>query len=274
MLEIILPQLSKLRCFNHVETVVPIISGLSSQCYQVHADNNFFFAKQLTTENEAALSVNAAFRNISPKVIYHDKHWLITQFIDGENLSNCSQSIDEKILISIKLMSQCHQLETVATALLPKEVTDELIHKVHFSSSQQAELQQIAHQLTCPLIQTTNLVCCHGDLNFSNILFSLKGDTLLVDYECAYTAPAEYDLAMFIAVNGLPKDKITAIIDQYKLLSGININITLLHHYLLFCYFINSLWYIEMYHKTGLSKFDLLSKQQWKQINLQNKTMF
>lgn len=261
-------RLSTLTCFNHIETIVPIVMGLSSQCYQVYADNKVFFAKQLTTTNESILSVAAASKNISPKVIYHDQHWLITQFIVGENLSLCSQTIDEKILITIKLMAQCHQLVASPIELIPEDITHTLINKTHFSTSQKIELQQIANQLISSLEHTTHLVCCHGDVNFSNILLSLKSEALLVDYECACIAPAEYDLAMFIAINGLSKNKITTIVNHYKTHSAIDINITLLNHYLLFCYFINGLWFIDAYHKTDLSKFVCLAKKQWKNTRL------
>jgi thiamine kinase-like enzyme len=263
-------QLSTLMCFNHIETIVPIITGLSSQCYQVNADNKKFFTKKLTTSIESTLSVDAALENISPKVIYHDQQWLITEFIDSNDLSSCSQPINEKISMAIKLMAKCHQLKTTSLELLPNEIAHTLINKIHFSFSQQNELKKIVNQLISSLTNTTHLVCCHGDLNFSNILFSSKSEVFLVDYECACTAPAEYDIAMFIAVNNLSRDKLTTITEYYKAHSAININLTLLNNYLLFCYFINSLWYVDAYHKTDLSKFARLAKQQWKNSRLEN----
>jgi len=259
--------LSTLTCFNHIETIVPIIAGLSSQCFDVHADNKRFFAKQIITSNESTISIQAASLNISPKVIYHDRHWLITQFIDGKNLSISQHTIDEKILIATKLMAQCHQIAVKPVELAPESIAHSLINKAHFPNLQKKQLLQIANQLTSQLEYTANLVCCHGDLNFSNILFSLKKEALLVDYECACTAPVEYDLAMFIAVNNLAKDQIATILEYYKVNSNIDIDLLILNHYLLFCYFINGLWYMDAYHKTDLSKFARLAKQQWKNIH-------
>jgi len=266
--------LNSLACFNHIETITPIVAGLSSHCYQVYADNKRFFAKKITSPNESTLSIHAASLNISPKVIYHDKHWLVTQFIDGKNLSLSQHTFDEKILIATKLMAQCHQIVAKPTELAPKSIAHALINKMHLSKMQETELLQITSQLTSQLEHTTNLVCCHGDLNFSNILYSLKKEAHLVDYECGCSAPVEYDLAMFIAVNNFAKDKITTIIELYKAHSFADIDLPLLNHYLLFCYFINGLWYMDAYNKTDLSKFACLANQQWQKSSLNNIKIF
>ena len=42
--------LSSLQCFNNVENIVPIESGLSSECYQVFADNQTPYP-QISIEN-------------------------------------------------------------------------------------------------------------------------------------------------------------------------------------------------------------------------------
>jgi len=260
--------LSTLACFNHIETIVPIVEGLSSHCYQVHADNKRFFAKQVTTTNECTISLHAASQNISPKVIYHDQHWLVTQFIEGENLALSLQTIDKKIVIAIKLMAKCHQITEKPVELAPKTISHELIKHSHFSRLKQAELLRMAEQLTSSLQHTNKLVCCHGDLNFSNVLIDQMKNTYLVDFECACTAPAEYDLAMFIAVNNIEKNKVATIVEHYTAHSLLDIDLPLLNLFLMFCYFINGLWYMQAYKKTNLTKFERLAKQQWQHINL------
>lgn len=259
-------QLSTLTCFNHVEAIVPIVAGLSSDCYQVYADNKTFFAKKVTSANEVIISRHAGSQNLSPTVIYHDQDWLINEFIIGENLALTLQSIDEKIVVALKLMVKCHQMTVKPITLAPKKITDELIDNACFSTAQKAELLQTAQQLIPKLHNTKNHVCCHGDLNFSNILIGSKKNTYLVDFECACTAPTEYDLAMFIAVNAINKNQITTIVAHYKKYALVAIDLTLLSHYLRFCYFINGLWYTHAYHQTKLAKFSLLAKQQWSNI--------
>ena len=260
--------LSKLTCFNRIDAVAPIAAGLSSQCYQVSADNKLFFTKQITSTRETTVSLHAASQHISPNVIFHDQSWLVTQYIDGENLALGQQSIDEKILIAIKLMVQCHQIAEKPIELAPKNITDELINNAHFSILQQTELLQVATQLTSELKNTPNNVCCHGDLNFSNIIIDRTKRAYLVDFECAFTAPAEYDLAMFVAVNNIDKDQVTPIINHYQKYSLIEVNPSLLKQYLLFCHFINGLWYMQVYNETNLPKFKHLANQQWRNVHL------
>lgn len=297
-----LEQLRALTCFSNIDTIAPITAGLSSQCYQVNADNKVFFVKN-TTANETEVTLVAAEQGISPKVIYHDQHWLVSQFITGDNLAqspqynseiisekinknlskNIDENIDANIAIAIKLMTQCHQFNAKLNKLAANTLAQTLIKQKHFSIKQQAELAQVAGQLISPLNSTKGLVCCHGDVNFSNILIDQNKRTWLVDYECACLAPIEYDLAMFIAVNNLQKDKIPAIIEQYiseqsiseqdKKHSLVTIEPALLQHYLMFCYFINGLWYFNQYqnfnpnHNDDINKFLFLAKQQWQYID-------
>lgn len=252
-----------LTCFSHVDTIAPIVAGLSSQCYQVEADNKTFFAKLITSTNEINICLHAASQNLGPIVIYHDRYWLINEYIAGENLALSSQSIDKKIIIALELMVKCHQMAIKPLALDPKSIVDELIENTSFSNRQKTKLLQTAKQLIPQLKHTKNLVCCHGDLNFSNMLIDPKESTYLVDFECARAAPAEYDLAMFIAVNNINKNKIPTIIKHYIKYASIDIELPLLNHFLRFCYLINGLWYNHAYHQTKLAKFTLLAKQQW-----------
>lgn len=262
--------LNTLACFNHIEAIEPITAGLSSQCYQVNADKKKFFAKQIANTIESTISQQAASKNISPNIIYHDQHWLITQFIDGNNLLQSQKVSDEKIVTAIKLMAQCHQLSARPVELKPTSIVHKLIRGTLYSSHQQADLLRVAAEITSPLKDTNNLVCCHGDLNFSNILVNQQNKAYLVDFECACAAPAEFDLAMFIAVNNIAKERIQIIIQDYKKYALIDIDVPLLQHYLSFCYLINGLWYIYAYHKNNLDKFTVLAKQQWQNIHNDN----
>jgi thiamine kinase-like enzyme len=68
----------------------------------------------------------------------------------------------------------------------------------------------------------------------------------LIDFECAQLAPAEFDLAMFIAVNTFGKQDITQLIAKYQtLVPTYKLNSSLLQYYLLYSFFINGLWYLS-----------------------------
>lgn len=269
--------LKTLTCFNHIHAIEPIKHGLSSQCYYVHADSKYFFAKKITTINEPIVSIHAASKNISPIVFYHDRQWLITEFIKGDNLSLYQNSLDKKILIATKLIAQCHQIKVKIATLTPKNIIQSLMLNQVFSTQQVTELQHYSQSLitSLDLAQkiSKNNVCCHGDVNFSNILISHTNKPYLIDYECAYSAPAEYDLAMFIAVNNINENKISMIVQHYNSHISHEINVKVLMYYLQFCYFINGLWYQQANQKNPHTMFPRAIKQQWQQLSL-DQTLF
>jgi len=259
--------LSILPCFIHVEKISSITSGLSQKCFKVYADNRVYFAKTTSNEIEAKIAVIAAKNELSPAVFYHDKHWLITDFIDADNLALSRLSHSKKINHAVKLMSKCHHLSLPPAKLEPKKITYQLIHNNYYSEQKETELSQLAESILPSLNHSKNLVCCHGDINFSNILIDQKKNTWLIDYECACSAPIEYDLAMFIAVNNISEDNIIVIIEQYENHScSVKVDIELLQIYLTFSYFINSLWYTQAYQRRSDIALLDMHKQQWKKF--------
>ncbi|MBL4822061.1 MAG: phosphotransferase [Colwellia sp.] len=256
-----------LACFNHIENISLITSGLSQACFKVSADNKVYFAKTISDNIEATVAECASKSTLSPSVIYHDQQWLISNFIDANNLASTTIKTTDKIVYAIKLMVRCHQLTAKPIDLAPTDIINELINKRPYSARQKAQLRQLTELILAPIDDIRAGVCCHGDLNFSNVLINQAQHTWLVDYECACIAPIEYDLAMFIAVNNLASDEVSVIIAQYQDQSSVSVDPQRLKHYLRFCYFINALWYFNtdkenmpIENKQALLKH---SKQQW-----------
>lgn len=246
--------LSALPCFTQVDSISIIASGLSQHCFKVTADNKVYFAKTISNDTEVSVTEYSGKSGLSPNLIYHDKQWLITNFIDASNIAQSTLKTDDKINHAMKLMVQCHQLNIKPAELSAKDIINSLINNSYYPKSQKVALSQLAELIIEPLSISRKGVCCHGDLNFSNILMTQAQHTWLIDYECACTAPVEYDLAMFTAVNNLDSDEITIIIEQYEIQSSVSVDPLLLNHYLLFCYFINALWYFNAYHEKVLAE--------------------
>ena len=264
-------QLSQLNCFTTISSIEKINTGLSSQCFKVVADEGVFFAKKVTSANEASINILASQQSISPEVFYHDKQWLINPFIDGENLALSQQPLEQKIAISIRLMLACHSINTQIAPLSPIDLINEHISQPHFSKAQQADLKQLANHINKPLTHGENTVCCHGDLNFSNILITASNEAFLIDFECACTGPIEYDLAMFIAVNNIQNDEIVMVLECYQREFSSPINHQLLNGYQQFCYFINGLWYFNRFQECRQLTYKSLAEQQFNRLNqLQN----
>lgn len=274
--------LKNLPCFKQVKSISTIASGLSQHCFKVSADNNVYFAKTIEDNTEILVTSCAVKSGLSPKIIYHDQDWLITHFIEADNIALSTLNTDDKISYSIRLMVQCHQLNIKPMALSPRGLINSLLNNPYYSQLQASALLALTDLLMESISHSKNNVCCHGDLNFSNVLFDVEQRTWLVDYECACTAPVEYDLAMFIAVNGLASDKITVITEQYQVQSSASVDPSLLNSYLRFCYLINALWYFNRYHKEAHTekKKALLkyAEKQWNtlqsSLELDNSTLF
>lgn len=259
--------LHALSCFNHIEHISEIASGLSQQCLKINADNKVYFAKTISGDTETQIALSTAKQRLSPAVFYHDRQWLITDFIEGGNLAQSAIGPAAKINHAMKLMAQCHQFNIKPAELTPSAIIDDLITKTRYSTQQKKELYRFADSILPPLSYPQKLVCCHGDLNFSNVLIDQNENTWLVDYECACTAPTEFDLAMFIAVNNITETKISMITEQYEhQCPSTKINRKLLYHYLAFSYFINSLWYSCAYQSRSDIKLLHLHQGQWQKF--------
>jgi len=284
-------ELQTLTCFCSVESIAPITSGLSCYCFKVIADGEEFFAKYIEStpiSNEVKAAQLATNMKLTPDVIYHNQQWLICAFINGDNLNVIDLPQQEKVTTALGLMAQCHTLKTDNKLDVSGIDIDSIITglvnsaKSGFSSCQPIlQLKAMASALK-QLIESTSIdenitenVCCHGDLNFSNILIDDTNKAWLIDFECSIIAPAEYDIAMFIAINELGESSLPYVIEKYcnqynKHNQQRYINAELISHYLLFCHFINALWYTnasincETNPHRSKNNLKVLAKEQWR----------
>jgi len=258
-----------LPCFAHGHCKVEsLVCGESHASFKVTFNKNFvetnYFVKSLAGHQETAMAeidshLLAAEIGLAPRIIYHSPLWLVSEFIVGDSLANfgvedLAHVTINKIMISMNLMAKAHQL----TPSVNHHVLD--IEKLLLSQKNQQHvtpLQHVALNITLSKIvpdqaDHNDLVLCHGDVNYDNIRLShsFKQDyalnkTWLVDYECSYLAEAEYDIAMFIAVNEFCLDDVSDVIQSYQYYSMISLNKEKVRAYLACCYLINGLWYFE-----------------------------
>ncbi len=270
--------ISKLTCFSGGACQIqPIETGSSHQCFKVsyHSSThtgltNNYFVKYLTGRDTAStekiVHSAAAKQGLAPLVIQQCENWLVCEFIDGTSLTSHEGAIKDKVQVALALMVKLHNQVVSENKLAPLNISDIIQQLLITSNLTSAHQLAIKHWLSTIdeqiqlLNQHNNLCICHGDVNFSNILIEqIKPITQksapinnlqkywLLDYECASLAPAEFDLAMFIAINNLVthvgEDIQSDVISVYQQLSGHTVNIELLNYYLPCCYLINGLWY-------------------------------
>ncbi len=274
-------EISQLGCFHgKVSQVIDIAQGLSHYCYQVQCQDiktgqvERYFVKYLgdhqhSAANERSSMQLASNAQISPKLIYSDGRWLVTEFIQGETLLSCSFTPADKLALGAKLLVRCHQITLNHT--ISSLSISEIIHR----QLQQLHLTNDLHQILVSVIQRVtgfkeagDKVLCHGDANFSNILVDSRGQGRLIDFECAFIGYREFDLAMLLAINQLPLQQLDKLTEIYQLSGSAVIDKPLVNHYLKACYLINGLWFYHYaVNHAERAEYHRLAKQQFQRFD-------
>ncbi len=284
----VITSLKSLPCFNEIQAISLLANGLSQTSLKVITASQVFFAKKLhhdtaVTEVYCALTCSTediaqnSTQELSPQVIYHDQEWLVTEFIDGMTLTDSAIEDEIKISTSLALMAKLHQLpisggkQSIPSLDTAQSANRLLTKPVRYLAHQRPILDKVTKCLTSSissLIQASDSpnALCHGDINFTNILVDEGERSWLIDFECAHIAPVDFDLAMFIAVNNIPTQKLNDLVHNYnKLNPQYRCNKALLNHYILYSFFINGLWYFDNKHNDRQSEvlFHKLALEQW-----------
>jgi len=284
-------KIKQLPCFKqgslkqgNTESIIikKIEAGQSSLCFDVTLHSNDTRADEMYKrvikryfvkyspdatffEYEQKASKVTSTVKLSPKVIYASQHWLVNEFVDAETLDKTDVSVKYKINVALKLMQNCHKLFVPVPPLNINQTITQLIASESFSDTQKQLLNTLLNSLpTIGELPNSNLVLCHGDINFSNIM-TIDDKAWLIDFECTCLAEKEYELAMFIAINQLNKDEQDYTLRSYKEMDCNDINEKKLNTYLLYSYLMNGLWYFnQMNSTTALESihFNRLAEQQ------------
>jgi len=242
-------------------SVEPISAGLSHRCFGVSittlTDTKTYFVKSLTGHEDTSINEVSSARlamteSITPKVIYSCREWLVTDFISGQMLAANDIPVEEKIALSMPLLAELHQIKSTRniSSLSIQQIVNSQIGVSKLSFDKQLMLQTLCQQILT-FDEGDTKVLCHGDVNFSNILIDRQDKAWLIDFECSFIGCAEFDLAMFIAVNNLPMSQLPTVISHYQCALAVKademfngtLNEVLIHSYLACCYLINGIWY-------------------------------
>lgn len=274
-----LNSLRSLPCFEKVVDISLLIDGMSHTCIKVTTALQVFFVKKLnseTAETEVLSSKYAAKHGLSPRIIYHDNAWLVTDYIVGITLDKNELSSSQCIDTGLTLMAKLHQLVPQPNAkTIPCLDTSESVRRLFTNpnsipSQQKLFLADITETLTLKIgieqkrSDVTNIIC-HGDINYSNIIIDETRQSWLIDFECSHLAPVDFDLSMFIAINNISPLHIDEIVNRYmSLVPSYKPNKILLTYYLLYSYFINGLWYLDNTNDAKINNhLRSLAIEQW-----------
>lgn len=260
----LIAKIQQLPCFVDYDChIEPISAGLSHYCFKVvgisqpstekTAEKRQYFVKSLihhcgTAANEIAVARQASKSGCAPAIVFQSSGWLVTEYIAGETLDNKRLPLNEKIVTAMTLLAKLHQIKPTKdiVSLSLQELINHQITLSVFNDNTISLLHQINQQIS-QFNKVTNKVLCHGDLNFSNIIIDQQSDSWLIDFECSLTGCAEFDLAMFIAINDVSLDLLPFVVKQYQQASvgseTSSVNQRLILSYVSCCFLLNGLWY-------------------------------
>ena len=289
-----------------ITQLIPIEHGISQQCFYVQIQNkltlNFHnyvvkvyqHCKDITSlrEYKAYCAFNNTWPN-SAKLIAYTDNLLVLEKINGDTLTDYrlkGAPLNDLLTLSVNAMFDLHQLpKPDFNFCLP--VSFEKVFEGLFTSfeAQHNNAQRLSHQVYLPhpilarskqniqiLIEQINtlnknndLVICHGDLNFGNMItdqLALIHDTELlvdnilckiIDFESLCLMPPEYDIAMALAINELPESLIAQMCSLYQfkrnstgshcsqVIKHCVLNETLIGYYYQLALYINGMWYLQ-----------------------------
>jgi thiamine kinase-like enzyme len=263
-------EIKALSCFvNHSCKVEQITGGESHACFKVtfikSEIETCYFVKSFSGHQETATAeisthLLAAHAGLAPAIIYHSPLWLVCEFIHGQSLAKFTTeevpvSPSDRIIIAMNLMVKFHKIEHSNNhpVLAIQDLLLRLATDIKATHLQQVFLHEIIEKIMPLQLTDNNLVLCHGDVNYENIRLNdsfnnhyLLEKTWLVDFECSYLAEAEYDIAMFIAINALCVEEVDNAIQCYQQHAELDINKEKVIAYLACCYLINGMWYFKL----------------------------
>ena len=270
-----------------IVAVEEITSGLSQRSFKVSCDNHqCFYAKYFNDDNseyaqiEKEVLQNSTSTEITMPLLYSDQQWIITPFIQANDLSEIELPITNKLYIALDLMLTFQQIKIQSVNIKPISFIahgDFYVRSLALNEQQQHILRSLLSDDES--IKPESVVLCHGDLNFTNMLYDLRlNDNLsqpnanIIDFECCCYAEVEYEIAMLIAVNNLfnyaPIETIITDIKDYLHNKNMIISANKVMRYLFKSLLLNALWYLCRFHKTNDTKWEFLAQQQFQQADV------
>jgi thiamine kinase-like enzyme len=264
-------------CPTDTYTIIELTEGLNQQCVELRSTTKKYIIKRFNDSRsfEVERCIYNALKksDISTQLIkaltFQDINYLLLEKLDGQSLCMTQMSQCEKILLASQILARFHfhvlkasqkQLSTIKTLSL-KDILLKLAYSASLTRKQldlttdivSHSINRLENHLGDKVGRTAS-VCCHGDLNFSNIIAN-AGNLKVIDFEAASMMPAEYDIAMMLAVNELDESKIDVAsqnyLDQYQACQDSATRIErlldqpLIHAYYLIAILINGLWYLS-----------------------------
>ncbi|MBC1805419.1 phosphotransferase family protein [Listeria sp. FSL L7-0993] len=176
--------------------------GETGQAFVATHEDEKFFLKRNSSPFLAALSVE----NIVPKLVW-TRRVENGDVITAQKWVNCHILTREEMVGPrvAQLLSKIHQSENLQHMLAKIEncyfSANQLLNLVKAGTEDTTEeITAAIHYLEAniPVVETTDYVVCHGDVNHNNWIISEDNELFLVDWDGAMLADAANDIGMIL----------------------------------------------------------------------------
>ncbi|TRX56813.1 phosphotransferase [Thalassomonas sp. M1454] len=255
----VIEQLHAIDVLQPISSWQEINTGLSHHCFKVVSKAQTFFVKIYNKPNlssfDTQISVEklASAQSIGPKVISYcpHGHYCVYQYLDGVILDDVSITIEAKHKHLIDLLSACHSLPKSAQALDISLSVDNLLAKVDLPYAAKNNISDSVSDILKSInVSANELVLCHGDINYTNVMV-VDNILKLIDWEYCCLAECEYDIAMALTINNIAESNYPEFVALYNDKSKhAQASLKKVVSYAKLCNLLNSLWYVAN-HKTS-----------------------
>lgn len=237
-----------------ISTIVKIDSGLSHSCFKVTKATQVLFVKIYSTPlnilflEQIGIEKNIAAQGLSPNILAYSPQgqYCIYEYVTGKTLLESDLQENMKYSYVVDLLVTCHALDFKVKTLDIIESINNLLYRCNLSKKAKANITNSVNARLAQLsINPSELVLCHGDLNFSNVILS-NDKPILLDWEYCCLAEREYDIAMSLAINNVSPDLFSSIVAQYNSkFDNSPASLSKVIQYTELCDLINTLWFLQ-----------------------------
>ena len=198
---------------------------------------------------EAFVQQLAANEGLAPNILFTNEQWIISQYIEGEMLSDVDAPIFSKITMLAELTGRLQRISLPKGSPVAKLDVKAATLALTTEARHLVDLTEVENYLDTFEVRSKKLVLCHGDMNFNNIIC---GDNpYLIDFTTACLAPIEYEIGMLLAINLIDSTHSSKIIGVYNEVFKNNelIDVEMVTRYSVLATLINACWYLLQYHE-------------------------
>lgn len=246
--------LQAIKFLQPILAIEPIESGLSHYCFKVTAHSNTYFVKVYKTATNTSFTEQIKIeqltgdQGLSPKVIDYCPlgSYCVYQYFAGKTLFESAVSNNDKNTMVVDLLVTCHAIQHKPIPLDIKQSIKNLLPRLKLADITKSKIiDNVNTCLQALALSKGELVLCHGDLNYSNVLIA-DNKLVIVDWEYGCLAEKEYDIAMMLAINNVPADLYNSIVEQYNLKAqSTPAKLSKVMQYLTLCELLNALWFMQ-----------------------------